>query len=125
MRTVESLIICTFMVKYRRVMRHNTKEWCKIWKGTDLYFKKWHKKFSEFWPNSPKCQNMHFNEFLLTKVCNVWAKKVKRSYASLYWRSKRKMNCGFINDIRNLLGFTGALKNLKIWTLRDFLVEGM
>ena len=33
------------------------------------------------------------------------------------------MACGFINDIRNLVSFTGALKNLKICTLRDFSVQ--
>ena len=36
---------------------------------------------------------------------------------------KEKMTCGFINDVRNLVNFTGALKNLKICTLRDFFVQ--
>ena len=36
-----------------------------------------------------------------------------------------KMTCGFINDMRNLLNSTGALKNLKICTLRDFFVQGI
>ena len=31
------------------------------------------------------------------------------------------MTCGFINDMKNLADFTGALKNLKICILRDFL----
>ena len=45
---------------YRGVMCHNTEEWCKIWKVTDLYFKKWHEEFSEFWHNTWKFQNLHF-----------------------------------------------------------------
>ena len=28
--------------KYRRVMFHDTEEWCKIWRKTDLCFGKWH-----------------------------------------------------------------------------------
>ena len=30
--------------------------------------------------------NLHFNGFLLNKVCNVWSKKVQRIYFSWYWR---------------------------------------
>ena len=31
-------------------------------------------------------KNLSFNGLLLTKVCNVWAKKVQRSYLSWHWR---------------------------------------
>ena len=31
-------------------------------------------------------KNLHFNELLLTKVYNVWAKKVQRSYVWWHWR---------------------------------------
>ena len=34
------------------------------------------------------------------------------------------MTCGSINDIKNSVNFTGALKTLKIYTLRDFFVQG-
>ena len=82
---MESLKICTLMgyssrkyimfdlKKYSGVMCHNTEEWCKIWRGTDLCFEKWHKKFGEFWPKSQKSQNFHFNGLILTKVYSVWA----------------------------------------------------
>ena len=36
-----------------------------------------------------------------------------------------KMTCGFINNMGNLVNFTGALKSLKICTLRDFFVQGI
>ena len=64
-------------------MCHNTDEWCKVWRGTDFYFEKWLEEFGEFWHNT---QNLHFNGLLLTKVYNIWAKKVQSSYASLYWK---------------------------------------
>ena len=49
-------------------MYHNTEEWCKIWGGTDMWFEKWHEKFGEFWLNTWKSQNFHFNGLLLAKV---------------------------------------------------------
>ena len=34
--------------KYRGVMFHETEEWCKIWRKTDLYFPEWHEEFVKF-----------------------------------------------------------------------------
>ena len=67
-------------------MCHKTEEWYKIWEGTNLCFEKWHEKFAEFWPNTRKSQNLHFNGVLLTKVYNTWAKKLERNYLSWHWR---------------------------------------
>ena len=36
--------------KYRGVIFHDTEEWCKIWRKTDLCFGKWHEKFGKFSP---------------------------------------------------------------------------
>ena len=35
--------------KYKGVMCHDTEEWRKIWRGTDLCFEKWCEKFGEIW----------------------------------------------------------------------------
>ena len=55
----------------------------KIWRRIDLSFQNWHK---EFWRiltwELKSLQNLNFNVLLLTKVYNVWAKKVQRSYIS-------------------------------------------
>ena len=69
-----------------RVITLKTIKWCKIWRGTDLCFEKWHEEFGEFWSSSRKSQNLHINGLLLTKVYNVWAKQLKRSYVSWHWR---------------------------------------
>ena len=29
-------------------MFHDTKDWCKIWRKSDLCFPKWHKEFGKF-----------------------------------------------------------------------------
>ena len=39
--------------KYRGVMSHDTEEWCKIWRKTDLLFQKW-QKFGELWSKHSK-----------------------------------------------------------------------
>ena len=39
--------------KYRGVMSHNTEEWCKVARKTDLLFQKW-QEFGEFWPEHSK-----------------------------------------------------------------------
>ena len=38
---------------------------------------------------------------------------------------KGEMTCGFLNDMKNLVNFTGALRNLKMCTLRDFFVQSI
>ena len=44
------------------------------------------RNFGAFWLNTQKSQHLHFNGHLLTKVYNVWAKKVLKSYVSCHWR---------------------------------------
>ena len=38
---------------YRRVMYHDSEEWCKIWRKIYLLFQKW-QEFGEFWPENSK-----------------------------------------------------------------------
>ena len=67
---------------YRGVISNDTEEWWKIWRGIDLSFQNWHKEFDKFLLEHLVLKNLHINGLLLTKVCNVWAKKVQRSYIS-------------------------------------------
>ena len=61
----------------------------------------------------------HFNRLLLTKVCNVWAKKVPTRYLSWHPKSdakfEEKLTCGLKHDMRNLSNFHQG--GLKIGTL--------
>ena len=60
--------------KYGGVIFHDTGEWCKIWRKTDLWFGKWHEEFSKFSPEHVrKSKNWDFDGILLSKVENVWA----------------------------------------------------
>ena len=72
MRAVASLKICTllcyFCWKYimfeskrcRGIMCHSTEEWCKIWRGTDMCFEKWHGEFGELHRNTQKSSSLPF-----------------------------------------------------------------
>ena len=98
MRAVAILKICTLMFCFCQkyiilesqrcigVICHNTEKWCKILGVTDLCFEKWHEEFGEFWLNTQKSQNLHFNGLLLSKVYNVWAKTLQSSFVSWHWR---------------------------------------
>ena len=68
--------------KYGRVIFHDSEEWCKIWRKTDLMLGKWQEEFCKFSPEHTKCQNWNFNKILLPKVENVWASNLLWSYVS-------------------------------------------
>ena len=53
-----------------------------------------------FWPNTRKSQNLHFNELLLTKVYNAWAKNyrgVMRPYTKDRRELRKKNDLQFYN----------------------------
>ena len=90
---------------------------CKNWRGTDLCFWKRHEELSEFWSNTSKFQNLHFIGLFLAIVYNIWAKKNTGESCVIILKIdpnfEGKVTCGFINDLRNLFNFTGALKIIK------------
>ena len=81
--------------KYRRVIFHDNKEWCKIWSKTDLWFGKWHGEFDKFSPDhlrvsklglwwdpfvqSRKCLSLKFTEDLCVMTMKNDA-KLKRNW---------------------------------------------
>ena len=44
--------------KYRGVIFHETEEWCKVWRKTDLWFGKWHGEFGKFSPHHLKVSKL-------------------------------------------------------------------
>ena len=46
--------------KYRGVIFHDTKGWCKIWRKTDLWFGKWHEEYGKFSPEQLKVSKLGF-----------------------------------------------------------------
>ena len=91
-------------------------------KKTNLWFQVWHEGFGEFSPNHSEVWMFHFDGLFLSKVYQVWAKKLQRSYLSWHWTVMQ-----ILNKPSNLLvtkmawgiGWTyiKALKSLKNCTL--------
>ena len=80
------------MKKYRRVMFPGSEEWCKVKRKTDSWFQKWHEEFGEFLPNHSKVQKFHFDWLFLSKLYEVWAKKIQRSYILWHWSDEKWHN---------------------------------
>ena len=66
-------------------------------------------------------ENLHFNELLLTKVYNVWAKESTEELClmalNIDEKFEGKLTCAFKNDTRNLVNFHQSMfKSLKFGT---------
>ena len=70
---------------YRGVVRHGKEEWCTNWIGIDCQFKIDMRNLKNFIWALKNLKSLQFNGLLLTKVCNVWAKKIQRIYVWWYW----------------------------------------
>ena len=47
--------------EYRGVIYHDTEEWCKIWRKTNLWFGKWHERFGKFSPETLKVSKLRLS----------------------------------------------------------------
>ena len=57
--------------KYRGVIFHDTRVWCKIWRKTDLWFGKWHEEFGRFSPEHTKFSKLGLllDPFIQSRKC--------------------------------------------------------
>ena len=69
-------------------------------------------------------KHLHFNRHPLTKVYNVWAKKVERSYVWLHWILMQNLKENWLLLSKMTWGiwevFTRALGGPKVGTLTEF-----
>ena len=95
--------------KGRGIIFHDTDEWCKILRKTDLCFGKWHEEYGKFWPEhlkvsklglwwdpviqNRKCMSSKFTEGL----CVLTMKKDAKF--------KEELTCQFKIDMTNLIHF--------------------
>ena len=98
------------------VIPHNTEEWCKICRKTDLLFQKW-QGLVNFDLRTHNSQNFDVDWFLLCKLYNVWPKKVQRIYLSWHWRVIQNLERNRLAVLKLTFGIwkilTGALESLK------------
>ena len=80
--------LCELWNQESGIMCHDNEEWSKVWRGIDLSAPSLSssKLIWEIWQILTRAlkslKNLLFNWLLLTRVHNVWAKKVQRSYLS-------------------------------------------
>ena len=57
--------------KYRGVIFHDTKEWCKTWRKTDWWFWKWHEEYGKFSPEHLKVSKLGlwWDHFIQSRKC--------------------------------------------------------
>ena len=76
-----------------------------------------------------KVPKFYFDGLFLSKVYEVWAKKIQRSYLSWHWTVMQNLNkpwpCGFKNDMRNWVNFHySTQKSEKLYIDGLFLSKG-
>ena len=75
------------------------------------------RNFANFHQSTWKCQNWNFDGILLSKVENVWAQNLQRSYVSWQWRIIQKLKRNWLVVLKLTPGtsqiLTWALKSLK------------
>ena len=81
----------------------------QILRKTDLWFQIWHEEFGKFSLSHLNPRKFHFDGLVLSKVYEIWAKEIKRSFLS--WHSAVMQNfnspwlCGLKNGMRNWVNF--------------------
>ena len=85
-----------------------------------MSFQNWCKEFDKFWLEHLSLKNLHFNGLLLTKVYNVWTKKVQWSYVSWHYRVMQNLKKNWLMVWKMTWGiwqnFTKVHGSLKIET---------
>ena len=104
--------------KYREVIFHDAKEWCKIWRKSDLWFGKWHEEFGKFSPEHMKVSKfgLLLGPFIQSRK-NVWAWNLQGCYVLWKWRIIQNLKRNWL--VYSILKWgiwqilTEALKKLK------------
>ena len=95
--------------KYRKVIFHNTRVWCKIWRKVYLCFEKWHEEFGKFSPEHTKVSKLGLS---LGPLMQSWKFMSLKFTGELYVMTmkndakfEKKLACQLKIDIRNLTHF--------------------
>ena len=103
--------------KYRGVIFHDTKRWCKVWRKTELWFEKWNEKFGKFPPEDLKVSKLEIwcNPFVQSRKC--MSLKFTKELCVMTMRNDAKFEeeLTFISKLAWEIVWilTRALKNLK------------
>ena len=112
-------VIMIQLKKYRWVIIHSTKEWCKIGRKTDLWFRKWHEEFGMFSPEHLQVSKLGlwWDPFVQSWKCACLKFTVELCVMTMKndVKFEKELTCKFKIDLRNLANFdlsTGKSQNL-------------
>ena len=125
--------ICTFigsycakylmfdLKKYRGVIFHDTKGWCKIWRKTDLWFGKWHEEYGKFSPEPLKVSRLGpwWDPFVQSRKC-ISLKFTEELYAMTMKNDAKfeeELICHSKINMRNLKNFVSNTGKSKKFAL--------
>ena len=114
-------ISCLSWKKYRGVLFHDTRVWCKIWKKTDLWFGKWHEEFGEFSPVHTKVSKlglslgsfMQSRKYMSLKLTGELCVTTMKNDSKF----RKELICQFKIDMRNLTNFNSSTRKPQKLTL--------
>ena len=103
--------------KYRRVIFHDTEEWCKIWRKTDLWFGKWYEEFGKFSLEHWKVSKLGLSRDYFVQNRKCMSLKFREELCVMTMKNDTKIEeewtCPFKTDMRNFTNLTRAFENLK------------
>ena len=95
--------------KYRRVIFHDTEEWYKIWRKTDLWFGKWHEEYGKFSPEHLKVSKLGLWWDPLIPSRRSMSLKFTKELCIMTLKNDAKFEeeliCHFKIDMGNLINF--------------------
>ena len=77
--------------KYRGVIFHDTEDLYPFWRKLTCSLKKDLRNLANSHQSTCKCQNLDFDEILLSKVEKLWPYNLQRSYMSWQWRIMKNL----------------------------------
>ena len=107
--------------KYIGVIFHDTEEFCKIWKKTDLLFEERLEKFGRFSPEHLKVSKLGLWWDLFVQSRKGMTLKFAEELCVMTMKNNAKfeeeLTCHFKTDIRNLTNFDSSTRKSKKFAL--------
>ena len=107
--------------KSSRVIFHDTKEWCKIWRKTDFFFQKWHEEFETFSPEHLKVSKLGlwWDSFVQSWKCmslrftgELWFMRMTNGA-----KIEEELTSQFKTDMNNLTNFDSSTQKSQKFAL--------
>ena len=107
--------------KYRVVIFHDTREWCKIWRKTDLWFGKWHEEFGKFWPEHLKVSKLGLLWGLFIQKWKCMSLNFTGELCVMTMKNdvkfEKQLTCQFKTDMGNLTNFEPSTRKSQKFAL--------